>query len=550
MSGRVTMLRDFIESTWRSRTGRAWPFVGLIIATALLGCGSKDGGGGNLGTFDPGVPGEGEAAGAVVSSLVTLPFGLASACEHDGSERVLSERNRSIVPARMYSAGCTDASGTRRVFVSVPVEGGHVRTHPQLADQQNSALIFEAALDSSTSEFALTGNAVNRTDCLDAHGIAVSSDCSTVATLCRRPHYTSDNEPSTADLVAAFGNDDIDQPGPIGGEHDERHVTYNDEMWLYEWQAQRLDEEPDKYVVHKGIGPLTRARGLGSYYLLNGENDNSYGYAVRASTGGGTRHVADSFLVVDRSGDEYAIAPGRGYTWACGRGHTLFNRPVYNPFSRKYAIWCTTDTNDDRIPGLKGFWFQTESSPRNEFLRVQGNGDHRQGAVQVLQPLSDGNFIGAFIGHPSLEGPWQEAQPTMVGLVRFDGDTGATLGEIEWLVSDEDAYLGHAQLAPLGDDRFLLGYSALYRPSEEFCCRNQPEFMLPNAHHVVEIDAQGNGLSERATLDGVGWGDMDTWTNVNTGEVAWAYVPDPEIANFGGCSSEVLQLNYYRTPRP
>ena len=50
---------------------------------------------------------------------------------------------------------------------------------------------------------------------------------------------------------------------------------------------------------------------LGTLQLVNVTIDDSYGVAVRASTGGNTRHVADSFLVVDRSGPEYAIAPGR-----------------------------------------------------------------------------------------------------------------------------------------------------------------------------------------------------------------------------------------------
>lgn len=485
--------------------------------------------------------------GEVIHSVVDVPFEMRSTCEHDGSERVLSERIRAVTPQRMYSAGCIDPDGVRRIFVSVPVNGGHMRTHPVLAENQRSAVVFEAALDPETSQFAVTGNAVHRTDCLDAHGIAVAADCSTVATLCRRPHFTSESEPFTRDLVAHFpGADDINQPGPIGGEHDARHVTYNDEMWLYEWRNQGLAEEPDKYVVHKGIGPLTRARGLGSYYLLNGENDESYGYAVRASTGGGTRHVADSFLVVDRSGDEYDIAQGRGYTWACGRGHTLFNRPVYNPFSRKYAIWCTTDTNGDRIAGLKGFWFQTETSERNEFLRVIGNGDHRQGAVQVLQPLSDGNFLGAFIGHPEHAEDWALNSPTRVGLVRFDGESGATLGEINWLVANEEAYLGHAQLGRLSEDRFLLGYAELHRVADEGT-RNGEDFMIPSAYYVVEIDAEGNALTDLAQLEGAGWGDMDQWTRLGDDELAWVYVPSPEIGSDPSCSGSTLQILYYRS---
>ncbi len=498
----------------------------------------------------------GDATGEVTSTIVTIPFGMSSTCEHDGSERILSERIRAVTPERMYSAGCNDPSGVRRLFVSVPVNGGHTRTHPQLAEDHHSQVIFEAELDPATSTFSLTGNEVHQPDCLDAHGIAVASDCSTVATLCRRPHFTSQTEPFTADLVVnAAQKGDIDAPGPIGGEPTDNHVDYNDEMWLYEWKGVGLSEEPDKYVVHKGIGPLTRARGLGNYYLLNGENDNSYAYAVRSSTGGGSRHVADAFLVVDRSGSEYVIAADRGYGWACGRGHTLFNRPVYNPFTQQYAIWCATDFTEDRVGGLSGQFFRTEAQgdgERNEFITLDFDGNHRQGGVQVLQPLSDGNYIGAFVGHPEHTDNWHLGRPTMIGLVKFDGTSGATLGEINWLVSNSDAYLGHAQLGTLGNEEFLLGYAELHRSADgDEEGRNGVDFMVPWSYHVVEIDTDGNALTEATELGDVGWGDQDQWTNLNTGELAWAYTPEPVLASATRappCSGETLQLSTYRTP--
>lgn len=496
--------------------------------------------------------GGGEPA-ELVHSLVDLPFGLSSTCDHDGTERILSDRNNAVTPERMYFAGCTDPEGVRRFYVSIPVGGGHFRSHPQDVVDDHSQLVFETAWNDAAGAYEVTDNAVHRPECLDGYGIAVASDCSTVATLCRRPHFTSETEPFTLDLVAKFGGGDIDAPGPIGGEPSEAHKDYNDEMWMYEWKGQALSEEPDKYVVHKGIGPLTRARGLGNYYLLNGENDDSYAYAVRSSTGGNTRHVADAFLMIDRSGSEYEIAPDRGYTWACGRGHTIFNRPVYNPATRQYAIWCNTDYNEEKLPGLNGMFFRTEDhgdGERNEFITVNGNGSVRQGGVQVLQPLPDGNYIGAFVGHPDHHDDWAMHVPTKIGLVKFDAATAQVIGEINWLVQDSDHYLGHAQLGVLGDDRYLLGYGRLREVDdpETDNGRRREEFLIPKSYHVVEINGEGQALTDELDLQGAGWGDLDQWVSPAAGEVTWAYIPNPELHNEArqGCSGSTLQISTYR----
>ncbi|MEM7160528.1 MAG: hypothetical protein AAF799_47265 [Myxococcota bacterium] len=531
-----------------------------IVALSLpgLGCNGDDAAGASddptapTGSTDTSEPPPTGQVGEIVRSIVEIPFGLQSTCEHDGAMRVISQRNSSIVPERMYSAGCVDPDGIRHLFVSVPVDSGHVRTHPVDALNGDSQVIFETTMDPATGSFSLTGNEVHNTDCLDAHGIVVSSDCSTVATLCRRPHFTSETEPFTKDLVVGFsGADDIDQPGPIGGEPSEAHVDYNDEMWLYEWTDNLpLSEPPDKYVVHKGIGPLTRARGLGNYYLVNGENDDSYGYGVRSSTGGGSRHVADAFLVIDRS-SEYEIAEGRGYTWACGRGHTDFNRPTYNPATQQYAIWCNTDYNAAQEPGYRGLWFRTESmgdSDDNQF-HVAAGGERRNGAVQVLRPLPNGDFLGVLIGSPELSEDWEFNDPTRVGLAHFDGTIGRLADPIDWIVSSDERYLGHAQLSILDEDRYLLGYADLYElGSADEPFRGAPEFMIPSEYHVVEIDGEGHPLTETMSLGTAGWGDQDTWTSLGSGEIAWAYVPYATLGEDGGqpgCSGTTLELSVY-----
>jgi len=183
-------------------------------------------------------------------------------------------------------------------------------------------------------------------------------------------------------------------------------------------------------------------------------------------------------------------------------------------------------------------------------MLVNGNADHRQGSPTVLQPLPNGNFLGVLVGHPDDVEDWQLWAATKIGLAEFDGTSGRLVRDIKWIVSDSDHYLGHAQLGIIGEDRFLLGYARLYElggPTDNG--RNQPAFQIPTQYYALEIDSQGNALTEITELDGVGWGDQDQWTHLGDGQVAWAYVPEPVLGPDGGvpsCSFDTLQLSSYR----
>ncbi len=98
-------------------------------------------------------------------------------------------------------------------------------------------------------------------------------------------------------------------------------------MWLYEWTNGDITSLPKRYIVHKSIGSWE----YGNNYLLYGENDNSYGIAVKSTVGEDSCHEADAFLVLDRTNYDMT---NRAWSWACGTGHTLFNRPAYDPTTK------------------------------------------------------------------------------------------------------------------------------------------------------------------------------------------------------------------------
>ena len=65
------------------------------------------------------------------------------------------------------------------------------------------------------------------------------------------------------------------------------------------------------------------------------------------------------------SPSEWLIAKDRGYSWACGQGHTDYNHPAYNPRSDQFAVTCRTD-----IAG--GLYFRTDTMGKPEpFHNVQ-----------------------------------------------------------------------------------------------------------------------------------------------------------------------------------
>jgi hypothetical protein len=455
------------------------------------------------------------------SSTPALASARNFACESPWTIRQLIYHPGPVVPRKAYFASCTPPSGKTKFFASATVKGAN--------DTDTSGVLIEAELDAATGALKPTGAERPFSECREMHGIAAKSDCSVVGVLCRRPTGASAIAEATKDMVAALSDNGmkswITQPGsPAQG--DQR----NDEEWLYEWKEGNLATPPARYVAHKAIGGWV----YGSQALVYGETDNTYGLSLKATVyGGGGWHEGDAMLIVDRS--NYSINEKRGWKWGCASGHTLFNHPAFNPATLKYAVTCGTDLGIDpkNAGGFGGLWTHAEGGKEQGYQSVPlFKSLSIGGGPTSLIPVADGGFIGVFTGIDGVVTANQdfrsEGKVTSIGFARFDKN-GALVGRVKRIASMPGVFLSFPQLVSLGQGSYLLGYArmAAVADKERLKFAYDDAFRVPSSYHVLEVDENGNGLTEVQTLTGAGWGEQDQMVSLGDGRVGWAYTPSP-----------------------
>jgi len=451
------------------------------------------------------------AAGNVTSTDHALPNGALNAAEWPWRIRTFHYDPDPVVPRRMYFSSCKTGTSTPKMFVSMSVAAPNTTVTEA---EKTTGLMMKMSFNPTTKKYT-TDATVPVSQCSEALGVATNNDCSVVGLLCRRP-WGSPNP--TKDLVAAIPDKDtrdwLTQPGPA--------ANPNDELWLLEWNQGDLTKAPKGYVVDKAIGGGWE---YGSQYLVYAQKENKWGLSIKATIGSTTAHQGDSFLVVNRS--TMSIDTSRGWTWGCGTGHTLFNHPAYDPVSSKFAAMCGTDFNEAQTGYLGAQVIHVENEPAQEFWRYNMNDNRPKGGVGSFLPAPGGGFLGVVTGNqskPSASAKFPMTPKTAIGLVRTDA-TGKTTQAVKWFSVSNGTYLGHAQLAPLGNGRFLLGYAKFVNfGNDGNPVKNDNTFRVPSSYWVVEIDAKGNRLTKPKQIS-YGWGEQDQMVPLGTGRVGWAYTP-------------------------
>jgi hypothetical protein len=222
----------------------------------------------------------------------------------------------------------------------------------------------------------------------------------------------------------------------------------------------------------------------------------------------------------------------RGWDWACGTGHTIFNRIAYDATTGKYAALCSTDYNQEQIGGLGGFFFRMEDGEKQEFHRLNLDGLRNKGGASALVPRSGGGFLGVIVGVPGdpTPGEYPDDPPTQIGLVKWNGQ-GVQEGAINWAFSEPDRYLSYSTLLPLAPERYLLGYGAMRAVDHEGEVGGENSYRVPWDYFLVEIDEDGNQLTDVVELDGTGWGEVDE-------------------GDYVSCNQDSLELSVYTSPDP
>lgn len=490
------------------------------------------------------------ATGTTTSTALTVPGGLMAACESPWTIRLLAYDPTPVVPRRMYFASCTTPAGTPRLYVSATLTSSTVVSASENGLAGNSGVVFTADLQGSS--LVQSGAPRQLPECSEMHGIAAKSDCSVIGVLCRRPTYASKNGAPTKDMVAAItdtaARNWLTQPVSADGK------TTSDEEWLYEWPTGDLSAAPKTYVASKAIGSWE----YGRQELVYGEKDNSYGLSLKSTVygpDGNQRHEGDALLIVDRS--NYSINLGRGWTWGCASGHTLFNHLAYNPANSRYAVTCGSDLGLDPNPGgFAGIWVHAEKGTSKgvqnaPFWQSLNFG----GGPTSLLPLDDGGYLGVIAGASTAFGPgtnFRASGPvSSIGLARYDQD-GNLVGSIKWLVDNSGTFYSYPQLVSLGNGTFLLGYGEMVTLAEQQAAMAanmniDDSFRIPGAFHVRQVDQSGTPLGPDQTLTNAGWGEQDQLVPLGPGRVGWAYLPSPARANnkSPACLSSSLQLSVY-----
>ena len=495
-------------------------------------------------------PGELNPAGSIqTTTAIAVPSGQQLAIEDYFSTHFITGPAGSSISQQMYFDSCNETGAAPTFYASVSLGDYTDCENSDGLDRYGRGGCGGALIEMTYTDGAglsPTGTVIHLPECIEAYGVAASSDCSTVAVLCRRENNATVNSASEVTKNSLLTHSDADwMTHPVNTNGDGRRM---DEIWLYEWPTGDVTATPNRYVVHRAIGTS-----YGKYSLLLGD-DNTYGIGVRSDLFGdnGTMHSADAMLVLDRATFDYT---NRGYDWACGVGHTVTNFMGYNPASGKYAMHCLTDYNDAGESAWDMFIRLEDGNKDNDddgdndgyYRNYVWDGEAVAGAA-ALKPVSDGGWIGAVV---AIDGADNTAShsiafkdgpvPTSVGVARFDS-SGVLVGDIVWLATDPDGLVSDPQLAELGSDRYLFGYGTMHRFAS-YSGEREIDYKVPHQYHVFEIDAAGRIISEQLDLPtDVGWGQWDEMVTLGPGRVAWAYVTPPTVTLANAADSR-LNIN-------
>jgi hypothetical protein len=249
---------------------------------------------------------------------------------------------------------------------------------------------------------------------------------------------------------------------------------------------------------------------------------------------------------MDRAAASYTT---RGWSWACGTGHTLANRIAEDPTTGKFAALCSTDYNEAQIGGLGAYVFRMEDGPAQEFHYLNLDGIKNKGAASSIVARAGGGFLGLIVGVPGPKEPggYPDAPPTQIGLIRWTAQ-GEQDGDIRWIVADPDQYVSYSTLTSLAPGRYLLGWGIMRAVNREGEVGGDNSYRVPWEYWLVEIDESGRRLTEPVRMDGAGWGELDEMAALGEGRAGWAYIDNPALdaqGQYPVCNQEALELSVY-----
>lgn len=154
-------------------------------------------------------------------------------------------------------------------------------------------------------------------------------------------------------------------------------------------------------------------------------------------------------------------------------------------------------------------------------------------------------------------GDYSQRELTKIG-IQHVGSNGrneidGVVQRVNWIVEDDDCMLGAPQLTDLNNGRFLLGWAKFQCMSDGTSLNrfSGKHTLHPKAYYVMEIDAEGNRLTDPVELTDTGWGSMDAMVELGVGRAAWAYIQAPTLdadGNFTDPYQSDWEFMVYESP--
>ncbi len=158
-------------------------------------------------------------------------------------------------------------------------------------------------------------------------------------------------------------------------------------------------------------------------------------------------------------------------------------------------------------------------------------------------------------------GELQADELTKVGILHVTSNDGSRefnradkpYENMRWIAEDSDCQLADPQLVDLQNGRYLFGYAKFQCISDGVNLEKHggARTMNPKKYYILEIDVNGNKLTEPVEIPGTGWGGLDRIISVGKGKAAWAYIPNPEINDDGTYSDPrrtAWEIMVYKSP--
>ncbi|KZN44443.1 hypothetical protein [Pseudoalteromonas luteoviolacea] len=118
-----------------------------------------------------------------------------------------------------------------------------------------------------------------------------------------------------------------------------------------------------------------------------------------------------------------------------------------------------------------------------------------------------------------------------------------------WLVGDDNCQYSDPQLVNLHNGRFLLGYAKFQCVGDNQSLQplGSDRALIPKTYHLVEINEQGDKLTETLSFTDYGWGGLDDLIYIGDGKVAWTYINNPTLSNHIGAQHQQWEVMVYQS---